>query len=261
MLFIRGAEGTTGVEGGTNDNDLSDILSTTNHGLSDLSLLLAANGFDVTQREEGSTSGGKTAVDLAAADLSQYDVVVFGSNNAFYEGADAEALDDYVRAGGGALFASDRNWGKDPTRSADSDQVLLKPFGITVGLDAGVENTEGNDLFADEATDPSHPLVAGIEGRISGAGVASYSEKAPVSGVTVTGLIPAKGTVVDNDAGEGREGTKRAAGPDDFAVLLVEAGTGRVVCTFDRDTFFNGVITEAGNQRYALNVFRWLAKA
>lgn len=254
VLFVRGGVGTTGVDGdGVNSADLSDIFSTNNKGFSNLSAMLAADGFTVTQVEE---TNDKSRVDLDSLDLATFSVVVFGSNNAEYDESAAAVLDRYVRNGGGVLFFNDKNYGSTPTDAASSDQDLLRPFGITVGLDAGLGDTTGVALNPADATPADHPLLRGVE-KITGLGVTHFRVDAPPAGVTVTALVPMPPTadVVDFDT----PNTIIKARDGDLGVVVAEAGTGRVVATFDRDTFFNDAILKEHHTRYTSNLFRWLA--
>src|SRR6476659_2429027 len=83
ILFIRGGSGTGGFyDGGTlapRVEELADInnVSTAsgNHGWGELANLLRADGYSPTQVIEGSASSN-TPIDLAAANLSQYALVV-----------------------------------------------------------------------------------------------------------------------------------------------------------------------------------------
>src|SRR5437588_8673883 len=110
ILFIRGGSGTGGfLDGGTlaqRDEELADINNNStavgNHGWGQLAALLRSDGFVLNQMIEGSASNN-TPVDLAALDLTKYSAVVFGSNNATYSKPDIDALENYVRNGGGAL--------------------------------------------------------------------------------------------------------------------------------------------------------------
>ncbi len=254
VLFVRGGVGTTGVDGtGVNSADLSDIFSTNNKGFSNLSTMLAADGFAVTQVEE---TTGKSPVDLDSLGLSSFSVVVFGSNNAAYDASAAAVLDGYVRNGGAVLFFNDKNYGSTPTDAASSDQDLLRPFGISVGLDAGLGDGSGVALDPGVATPSDHPILRGVS-KVTGLGVTHFRVDSPPAGVTVTELVPMPPTadVVDFDS----PNTSRKARDGDLGVVVAEAGKGRVVATFDRDTFFNDAIQTEYHTRYTRNLFRWLA--
>src|SRR2546421_3833220 len=118
ILFIRGGSGTGGfLDGGTlaqRDEELADINNTStaigNHGWGELANLLRSDGFVLDQMIEGPASNN-TPIDLASLNLSQYKAIVFGSNNADYtpdgSTANVDALENYVKNVGGALFISD----------------------------------------------------------------------------------------------------------------------------------------------------------
>src|SRR5262249_15370321 len=145
ILFIRGGSGTGGfLDGGTlaqRDEELADITNTPtaigNHGWGELANLLRGDGFVLDQMIEGPASN-KTPIDLTAINLSQYKVIVFGSNNATYSTASINALEGFIRSGGGALFISDANFGSNWGDAASSEKKFLDPFGLIMNQDEGV---------------------------------------------------------------------------------------------------------------------------
>src|SRR3954451_3392465 len=167
ILFIRGASGTGGfVDGGTlaqRDEELADInnhsTASGNHGWGELADLLRAKGFTIEQMIE---PGNDQPVNLAGLNLSQYRLIVFGSNNGDYtpggSTTDVTALRDYVFAGGGALFISDANFGSSYGDAPSSDQDLLNPFGLVINQDRNkfAVTRAGGDFLA-----PAHPILAG----------------------------------------------------------------------------------------------------
>lgn len=267
VLFVRGADGTTGFldrkAGSPNpDENVSDVgngsLGASNHGFADLSELLLGKGFTVTQIEE--QAGGKP-VDLAAADLSSFSVVVFGSNNAPYSQADAERLVRYVRDGGSVFFMADANWGADWRKASDSDTALAAPFGLQMNQDNG---NPGDVLQADALLQPDHPILAGVK-EIRGNGTSAITVSNPPAGASVIPLVKAKAPVRRNQGDGSQPGSTVVAGPNDFALVAVTLGKGRVAALFDRDTFFNANggdgktnLSDPGNKQLAQNLFTWL---
>ena len=154
VLFIRGAERSGGFLAANNNNttdedaartaQLADINDNTvgnnpfglaNTGFGELNTLLTSNGFDVSQAIEpllpgdpptGQTEGGPLNFGAPQGanfiDFNDYDVVVFGSNNATYTQADVDAFETYIRGGGAAIFFSDANFGDNFADAPDSDQ-------------------------------------------------------------------------------------------------------------------------------------------
>ncbi|MEM1446322.1 MAG: hypothetical protein AAGF84_09720 [Planctomycetota bacterium] len=278
ILFIRGADRSGGFLEAGNDTQrteqLADITNAQtfggNHGWKELADALVADGFTLTQLTEtvepgkpnGPTDG--VALDLTQINLAQYDAVVFGSNNAAYNAASVDALETYVRNGGGAVFISDANFGGDWADASDSDQPFLDRFGLVAHQDQGTYSllrNQGDFLV------PDHPILAGVD-RFDGEGVTPIRVvDREVPGVTHTILATAKNQTRLNEPpfGNRNAGPSRAAGPDDAVSLAVTAERGRLVGHFDRNTFFNlnGAGTNLNrfdNEQYALNLFRWVAQ-
>ncbi|MEM7577777.1 MAG: hypothetical protein AAF328_09900 [Planctomycetota bacterium] len=278
ILFIRGADRSGGFLEAGNDTQRTEQLADLNnfqtfggnHGWGELSAALEADGFTLTQLTEtveannvaGPTQG--VALDLTQIDLAAYDAVVFGSNNARYTAASVDALETYVRNGGGAVFISDANFGGDWADASDSDQPFLDRFGLVAHQDQGTYSlfrNQGDFLV------PDHPILDGVD-RFDGEGVTPIRVvNRNVPGVEHTILATAKGSTRLNEApfGNRNQGPSRAAGPDDAVSLAVTAERGRLVGHFDRNTFFNqgGAGTNLNrfdNEQYALNLFRWVAQ-
>ena len=259
VLFIRGGAGTVGFLHTGSDADLSDIADLTtgqnSYGYGHLALLLNANQFEVSELIEGPKTDNRP-VDLQTANLAQYAVVVFGSNNAKYSAADAQLVGDYVKAGGSVLFNSDANWGSNWHAAPDSDQTFLTQFGLTEGQD----NTQTVSVHRDQFSSPTHPILAGVN-AITTLGVSYCTVTGPTYHPQV--LIPATTTVRNNDSpNDADHGTDRAPTAADGTLVVLQAGLGRVACFFDRDPFFNTQLdrTDADHAKLATNLFGWLAK-
>ncbi|MEM9753346.1 MAG: hypothetical protein AAF916_08160 [Planctomycetota bacterium] len=278
ILFIRGADRSGGFLEAGNDTQRTEQLAEIdnfqtfggNHGWGELASALEADGFTLTQLTEtvepnkptGPTDG--VALDLTQINLGQYDAVVFGSNNAAYSPASVDALETYVRNGGGAVFISDANFGGDWADASNSDQPFLDRFGLVAHQDQGTYS-----LFRDQGDFlmPDHPILEGVD-RFDGEGVTPIRVvDRNVPGVEHTMLAAAKNQTRLNQApfGNRNQGPSRAAGPDDAVSLAVTAERGRLVGHFDRNTFFNlnGAGTNLNrfdNEQYALNLFRWVAQ-
>lgn len=261
VLFIRGGAGTAGfVEGGTDDH-LSDIADATtapgNRGFGQLAALLVERGFEVDQVVEGPATA-PAPVDLDAAALERYAVVVFGSNNATYDAAAVALVTRYVRDGGGALFASDANWGSFWDRASSSDQPFLTPFGLIMNQDGGGRIA----LTAADFIEPEHPILREVD-AFEGEGVSPCTlSRDPDALVVPRRLVAAREVVRRNTA---PEGPVTPPTDDDASLAIAEYGAGRVACHFDRNTFFNeggagSSLASASNARYARNLFDWLAR-
>lgn len=283
VLFIRGGDRTGGFLEAGNDTarteQLADLFNDStsggNHGWAELRITLEDAGFALTQVIEGSetTAGPAEGIaldltdpnDLAGQSLTDYDAVVFGSNNAVYSTASVEALEDYVRGGGSALFISDANFGGDWADASNSDQAFLDRFGLVAHQDQGtypLTRSSPADFLV-----PDHPVFTGVD-RIDGEGVTPIRVEDPEAfGVEATVLARAEGnTRLNNGSGGNNQGSSRQAGPDDATVLVAAVGEGKVAGHFDRNTFFNqngaGTnINRFDNRQYALNLFGWMVGA
>jgi len=111
VLFIRGADRSGGFLEADDDfertEQLADINNAStsggNHGWNELRITLEEAGFNVTQMAEpleagapstGQTTGAEIAFD--SMDLSVFDVLVFGSNNAVYSNEAVDAVENYI---------------------------------------------------------------------------------------------------------------------------------------------------------------------
>lgn len=259
VLFIRAASGTTVLFGGA-ECDITDFsTSGGNSGWGSLANLLDANGFNTSQLIEGPSSA---PIDLHTLDLTQYGVIVFGSNNADYAPSGDEsridAIEDFVRQGGGILFISDATFGSTWSDASDSDQQFLDRFGIIANQDNDTYTSaraDGDYLVSD------HPILDGIN-EFDGQGVTAFSIGTAVPGVATSIIVRAEEDVRRNDNSAG--GTVEPATANDGALVIALAGGGRVACHYDPNSFFNANgagtdINEYDNSAYALNLFEWLA--
>jgi N-acetylneuraminic acid mutarotase len=274
VLFVRGAARSGGFLEATNDaqrtEQLADIDNTGgagNHGWGELRATLESEGFlpaQVAETAETPTGpAGGVHVDLELAHLGDLSVVVFGSNNAPYDVAAVNAIEAYVRNGGGALFVSDANFGGDWADAPGSDQAFLDRFGLVMNQDFGTYTLTraGGDFLS-----PLHPILAGVD-AFDGEGVSPGVRGVPVAGVASTVLARAIGQTRVNTPpfGAQNQGALRAVAASDAALLVASADQGRVAIHFDRNTFFNagGVgtdLTRFDNRTYAINLFDWLAQ-
>ena len=276
VLFIRGAERSGGFLEARNDaartEQLADITNTStangNHGWGELAATLRGAGFAVEQQieplEPGAPATGQTTgapIPFETMDLDRYDVLVFGSNNAAYGAAQVDAIERYIRGGGGAIFISDANFGSDWADASDSDQAFLDRFGLVAHQDQGLYS-----ITRDEFVQPDHPIFEGVD-RFDGEGVTPIELGASFpAGVAVNLLARAEGQTRLNQPpfGDENKGPSVASDAQDGVLLAATVDAGRVVGFFDRNTFFNengaGTdITRFDNRRLATNLFGWAA--
>lgn len=261
ILFVRGGPGTGGFLEGGSDDQLSSIYDEStangNHGWAELATVLETLGFTLEEmREEPVVNGVPTPIPFDQMDLSSYAIIVLASNNAAYTTAQVDAIENFVRSGGGVLFISDANFGQDWPDAPTSDQAFLDRFGLVMNQDQGTYS-----ISDDEYRNTPHPILDGIA-AFDGEGVSPVTVDNVPSDVSVEILAGAEGNVRRNDTNSG-QGSSTSATEDDAALLYGSAGNGRFVVHFDRNTFFNengaGTdITRFDNRAFAENLFRWL---
>ncbi|MEN1728254.1 MAG: hypothetical protein AAGJ52_07415 [Pseudomonadota bacterium] len=270
VLFIRGADRSGGFLEAGNDfqrtEQLADIFNAStangNHGWAELRITLEEAGFDVEQiaepveagNDSGPTEGRPVAFDQI--DLLTYDVLVLGSNNAVYGAAAVDAVEGFVRSGGGLLVISDANFGGDWSDAPSSDQQFLDRFGLIMNQDQGTYALMRSD---GDFSEPDHPILEDVD-AFDGEGVSPI-----VSMIAGQVLVGAKNSTRVNTPpfGNNNQGQSRPVTIADGALTLLKVDEGRVAGHFDRNTFFNlngaGTnINRLDNRRYALNLFRWL---
>ena len=273
VLFVRGADRSGGFLEAGNDTQrtehLADIgnysTSGGNHGWGELADVLSGAGFDLEQITETAENGSGPSlgvhIDFENVNLDQYDVVVFGSNNALYDTAAVDAIDAYIRGGGGALFISDANFGGNWADASNSDQQFLDRFGMVMNQDQGTYSlvrSSGDFLV------PSHPILENVD-QFDGEGVTPITVGTLPVDVNATILARAKNNVRRNPQPPGSsQGPSESPGLDDAALVVATASDGRIAGHFDRNTFFNlnGAGTNINrfeNEQFAINLFTWLA--
>lgn len=278
VLFIRGAERSGGFLEAQNDaqrtEQLADISNVStdagNHGWATFADTLREAGFEASQVSEpleadapaeGQTQGA--ALPLTEMDLNVYDVIVFASNNARYSSDAVDAVEQYLRQGGGAIFISDANFGGDWNDASASDQPFLDRLGLQANQDRGTYVLRRDD---GEFLQPNHPILENVS-AFDGEGVtpATVREELP-EGVTLHILALAKENVhrPGDDASRKRRGEMTPATERDAVLVAGTIGEGRFVYHFDRNTFFNkggaGTdLTRFDNRQFALNLFNWVA--
>jgi hypothetical protein len=262
VLFVRGGAGTVGfLEGGSDEQGASiyNFLNTgSNHGWGELGAALIAEGFAIEEISEDSPTPD-SAVALESLPLSNYKVIVFGSNNATYQTNRVNALRTYIEGGGAALFVSDANFGQTWQDASNSDNNLLAAYGITMNQDFGVYTV----TRAGEFLVPNHPIFAGVN-SFAGEGVSpgTVSNSANASNPIILSKIPDGFTLRRNLAtGAGPIGSSTSS---DGTLIVATPGIGRIALHFDRNTFFNlngagTSINQFDNEEYARNLFNWLA--
>ena len=269
ILFVRGADRSGGFLEAGNDAErteqLADIFNAStsggNHGWSQLRLALEGEGYLVEQitetAENDSGPSQGLPVPFESMELSDYSVIVLGSNNAVYDEDSVDAIETYILQGGGVLFISDANFGGDWSDAPSSDQQFLDRFDLVMNQDQGTYVLRRSK---DDFLQSDHPILIGID-AFDGEGVSPIDAKA--AGQVV---VRALGNTRVNAPpfGNNKQGQSRPVMLSDGALVLLSPAAGRLAGHFDRNTFFNSGgagtdITRFDNRQYALNLFNWLA--
>lgn len=212
-------------------------------GFSMLASLLLTAGFN------GASEVVDSSVTVTAQLLAPHGIVVLGSNRRAFATVEVDAIEAFVRGGGGLVSYSDSTFG--PGSTASDNQVLSR-FGLLMCPD-----NFGGPVFTNAFI--PHPISAGVA-SVGAEGVGLVEVVG--NGIdTITSVCPCA-------AGSGpcapfpAVAPSGSANPVYAACAAVNAGTGRVVATFDRNTFFNppgygSSLADAANCAYAMNLFLW----
>ncbi|MEO6095340.1 MAG: hypothetical protein ABIW76_06575 [Fibrobacteria bacterium] len=281
VLNIRGGENTGGLATG-NNNELSSFSDYSkaelNRGWGEFADLLTKTGFDPQEIREGKLKTGcevqisipcSDPIDFAGMDLAKYSVIIMGSNNSRYDKSAVDAVMRYIEQGGGILFMSDGNFGRDYRAAPWSDQPFLDRFGLIMDQDNGyypIKKSGGDFLI------PEHPLLKGVD-EFNGEGVNPISFSKKIEGIKVEIIAKAKMQVRRNVNSDGTpignsnqgKGPLTDANNNDASLISAEYGKGRAVFIYDRNCFFNdgaktSSMAQVNNKQLALNIMEWVKR-
>ena len=248
ILFIYG-----NVPPGTDPSEMIRIGNTGRNGYSQLvDMLHSEQGHNITELNDLDPLLNP----LRDTFLSQYDLVVLGSNNRQFAAQEVGYFNNYIQNGGSVLALSDSRFGLSPNRKQDlpgagelSDNDLLAQYGMEIHHD----NYTVVDAGASRFVTSTHPILSGLT-SFRGEGVSLIRRLGPPAQILVRGnnLPLTNGQLTGND----------------YAITMIATvGRGRVAATFDRNTFFNAGVGSDGtdlsqldNRQYARNLFDWLTR-
>ncbi|MFC6940813.1 DUF4350 domain-containing protein [Salinirubellus sp. GCM10025818] len=223
-------------------------------GLSEFRAELESAGFTPEERYDAETT-------LSASFLEGYDVVVLGSNQHRFTDEERRAVGDWVEDGGGLVAWSDSAFGGhynqvgvcNPAGSR-SDNDLTTQFGMTFLRDNGAGRYQVEEYTQDHFLNDGDS-DGGVVFRGEGVSPVRVSSPATVLAPLQSGPLGGKLRVCEED---------RPYQPErDAALAVASVGSGRVVGTFDRNTFWNDgegtSLSEVDNREYALRLVRWAA--
>lgn len=229
-------------------------------GLSEFRKLVEENGFRIEPFYDRETS-------LTPEFLAPLDVVIFGLHQKQWSDAEKQALDAWLRDGGGMLIYSDSasggHFGKVGAQNPVGQTVmnhLIAPYGLQVLVD------QANGIKAYRARPgTAHPIVAdGVV--LEGEGVS------PIAVDEATGarvLIPyADDPAVRVSGAPTIKDRSNVTLPESapLAALAVQSvGKGHIVAMFDRQPMWNdgpgSDIDQRDNREIVLRIMKFLAEA
>ncbi len=222
-------------------------------GMSQFKAALVDVGLQVTEARDAD-------ITLNMATLNRYKVLILGSNNRRFTPMEQEAVAAWVRGGGGLVAWSDSAFGGSwaegelgNTIGAQSDSDLTAQFGMRFLRDNGAGTFTIRRYQADHYLNEFN-RNGGVVFR--GEGVSLIRTREPASVLARLQKGGSSGTVRLNKLdGEITEA--------DAALAVAKVGQGRVVGTFDRNTFWNAgegtQLREVNNREYAQRLILWAA--
>lgn len=231
------------------------LSDTGKRGMSQFKQALADVGLKVTEARDAN-------ITLNATTLKAYKVLILGSNNRRFTSAEKKAVAAWVRTGGGLVAWSDSAFGGDwakgeigNTIGAQSDNDLTAQFGMRFLRDNGA------GIFTIRRYKANHYLNdfnrnQGVVFRGEGVSLIRTSQPAVILAPLQMG--GSSGTIRLNKL-DGKI-TKT-----DAALAVADVEQGRVVGTFDRNTFWNSGegtrLSEVDNREYTQRLILWAANA
>lgn len=230
------------------------LSDTGNLGMSQFREAIIEAGLVIEERYDDATT-------LDAGLLADFQVLILASNQRVFSTAEATAVEDWVQAGGGLIAYSDSAFGGDyrqvgvgNTRGRDSDNSITTRFGMFFMRDNGAGNYLVEDYEAEHFIN-GFTLSGGLGYR--GEGVSPIRVSAPA-------------TMLARLQNGGLNGAIRLHKDDppfdaatDAALAIASIGAGRVLGTFDRNTFWNAGagtrLSQADNRLFAQRIVLWAA--
>ncbi len=221
------------------------------------------SGFAEAVREVGFqiAEAYDAEVALTPEFLGPIDVLILGSNQRRFTRAEAEALNNWVRAGGGVLAWSDSAFGGHWRKvGVDNDLGRLSNNDLTVqfGMYFMTDNGAGNYLIKNYKR--AHFLNAdnrngGVRFRGEGVSPIRVSPPAELLAPMQEGGLGGKLRLNKRD---GKLDVQR-----DAALAIAEVGKGRVVGVFDRNLFWNAGegtrLSHVDNREFTQRITAWAA--
>ncbi|QBG47878.1 hypothetical protein EGM51_10900 [Verrucomicrobia bacterium S94] len=226
-------------------------------GCSQFKAMVEAEGYTISQHYDQDTT-------LDAAFLHSFDVIIFGLHQKIWSSTEKNALDTWIRAGGGILMYSDSAAGgkynvvgiNNPT-GQNAVNNILSQYGMEVTVDQG----GGVRSYFPDA-ESSNPIIWD-QPVFEGEGVSPVAVD-PNSSAQV--LIPFSdsnkltGTSMNSPAAGGIT----IANPQWAVIAVNQIGDGNVIAIFDRQPIWNSGpgsdINKEDNKEILRRIVRYLAR-
>lgn len=223
-------------------------------GMSAFCAAIEAVGFEIRQAYDA---------DVLFTDeyLAPWNVIILGSNQRRFSPDEADAVQRWVSAGGGLVAWSDSAFGGhfgkvglDNPAGRDSDNDLTRQFGMVFLTDNGGGNYLVTDYEEAHFLNAQNPQ-GGVRYRGEGVSPVRITPPARLLAKLQEGGLGGKIMVNKIDAPFNPQ--------TDAALGVADVGQGRVVGTFDRNTFWNAGegtrLSHEDNREFAQRLILWAA--
>ncbi|MEO0795263.1 MAG: malectin domain-containing carbohydrate-binding protein [Verrucomicrobiota bacterium] len=225
-------------------------------GLSIFESTIQGEGYTITQHYDQSLS-------LDAAFLYQFDVIIFGLHQRVWNTTEQQALDQWIRDGGGILMYSDSAAGGlfsivgiGNSTGQTAVNSILSNYGMEVAVDQG-----GGTRGYQASSDTTNPIVFGSL-IFEGEGVSPVAVDPNGIAEAIMPLDPAN-RVSGGNLSIGTSGIS-ISNPIWAVIGHASVGEGNVIAIFDRQPLWNNGpgsdILEEDNQEILRRMVRYLAR-
>lgn len=218
---------------------------------------------------------------LEADFLNKFDVIILSSNQKVWSDAEVAALNTWVRAGGGLIAYSDSGFGGawfnpapaglNNEQGRNSNNILTEQFGMFFFTDQG--GSGGNNLVSEWKIDHFLNTKNNVPQslKFEGEGCSpvridpDWPQKQSNDQVYQIAAFQNGGRGGPTTIKDPQFGNTDIFNPDtDCALAAAEIGEGRVIGTFDRNTFWNNGpgtdLFREDNRLFAQKLLQWVAK-
>ena len=234
------------------------ITNNGNRGLSQFRSLVEGEGHTIEQFYDEATN-------LNANFLNQFDVVIFGLHQKIWSTAERNALDTWIRAGGGTLLYSDSAAGGSFGSVGAQNNVgqrAVNNITTRYGLQVTVDQAAGTTAYR-ASSGASHPIVSDRP-ALEGEGVSPVAVDVS-SGAQI--LIPYNNSNANRVSGTASLNHRQnitISNPTYAALALNTIGDGNLMVMFDRQPIWNNGegsdINERDNREILRRIVNFLAE-